>query len=270
MTEPTTSPMPPLDTLVSGSGPGLVLAHGAGGGIQANFGPMLPELCAHHTVVGPDYPGSGLTPMPDDGTLDLDELADAVVGAGVDAGLESFAMLGISLGSAVSVRAAVRHPGRVRALVLTAGFAKPDALFDLRLRVWRDLAATGDREALQRFLMLVVSRDDAFASTDPEDLAELVGQAARQIPPGSEAHRELVGKVDIRADLVNVRAPTLVLAPTRDALVHPRQSRELADNIPGARLEELDANHILTDPSPRDWLQRTLEFLASRFEEPVE
>ncbi|MEV0028437.1 alpha/beta hydrolase [Nocardia sp. NPDC050793] len=66
-----------------------------------------------------DYPG-------DDTRLDLDALADALVAAAVDAHVEAFTVIGFSLGTAVAVRAAVRHPGRVRGLLLAAGFAKPD------------------------------------------------------------------------------------------------------------------------------------------------
>ncbi len=45
-----------------GSGPGLVLAHGAGSSIAGTYGPILEGLAAHHTAVGVDYPGSGDTP----------------------------------------------------------------------------------------------------------------------------------------------------------------------------------------------------------------
>lgn len=44
---------------VRGAGPGLLLAHGAGGSVDANFGPVLDDLARTHTVIGPDYPGSG-------------------------------------------------------------------------------------------------------------------------------------------------------------------------------------------------------------------
>lgn len=54
----------PLGRIVRGTGPGLLLAHGAGGGVQPNFGPILDGLAEHHTVVGPDYPGTGRTPAP--------------------------------------------------------------------------------------------------------------------------------------------------------------------------------------------------------------
>lgn len=48
--------------LVRGSGPGLLLAHGSGGSVEGNFGTILDDLAAAHTVVGPDYPGAGQTP----------------------------------------------------------------------------------------------------------------------------------------------------------------------------------------------------------------
>lgn len=54
---------PPTATrTVRGSGPGRLLAHGAAGGVEANFGPILEGLAAEHTVVGVDYPGSGQSP----------------------------------------------------------------------------------------------------------------------------------------------------------------------------------------------------------------
>ncbi|MFI0943156.1 alpha/beta fold hydrolase [Streptomyces sp. NPDC021020] len=116
---------PALATTVTGTGPGLLLAHGATGSIEGNFAPVLPALAAAHTVVAPDYPGSGRTPVAA-APLDLDALADAVVDSAVRRGVGRFAVLGFSLGTLVAVRAAVRHPERVTALVLTAGFARPD------------------------------------------------------------------------------------------------------------------------------------------------
>jgi pimeloyl-ACP methyl ester carboxylesterase len=46
-----------------GSGPGLLLAHGAGSSTANTYGPILEGLAARHTVVGIDYPGSGDTPV---------------------------------------------------------------------------------------------------------------------------------------------------------------------------------------------------------------
>jgi pimeloyl-ACP methyl ester carboxylesterase len=59
------SSKPALARTVRGSGPGLALAHGAGGSIERNYGPILDHLAAGHTVVGVDYPGTGDTPRSD-------------------------------------------------------------------------------------------------------------------------------------------------------------------------------------------------------------
>ncbi|WP_371661800.1 alpha/beta fold hydrolase [Streptomyces sp. NBC_00280] len=122
---PSSPSFPDLATTFVGTGPGLLLAHGATGSVEGNFAPVLSALAAAHTVVAPDYPGSGETPVAD-APLDLDELVDSVVDSAVRRGVERFAVLGFSLGTVVAVRAAVRHPERVTALVLTAGFARPD------------------------------------------------------------------------------------------------------------------------------------------------
>src|SRR2546430_1626322 len=109
-----------LSVDVRGSGPGLLLAHGAGGSVAANF-PFLDELAAKRTVIAPDYPGSGATPKATR-ALELDRLVDDVVASAVDSGVETFGVVGYSMGTTVAIRAATRYPERVTSLVLTAGF----------------------------------------------------------------------------------------------------------------------------------------------------
>lgn len=80
------------------------------------------ELSRDHTLVRYDARGNGLSDR------DVEEASfDAFVGdleAVVDAaGLERFALLGISQGCAVSIAYAVRHPERVTRLILYGGYA---------------------------------------------------------------------------------------------------------------------------------------------------
>ncbi|MGI5338082.1 alpha/beta fold hydrolase [Streptomyces sp. CA-181903] len=163
------TPTPSLARITRGSGPGLLLAHGAGGGIQPNYGPIMDGLAEHFTVVGPDYPGTGRTPRSDE-PLTLDGLADQLVAAAVAEGLETFAVTGYSLGAAVAVRAATRHPDRVTALVLTAGFARPNPRFSLATRLWRDLIEkTDDPAGITAFGALLgfgAPTADAFSQDD--------------------------------------------------------------------------------------------------------
>ncbi|WP_055589525.1 alpha/beta fold hydrolase [Streptacidiphilus griseoplanus] len=149
---------PALATTVTGTGPGLLLAHGATGSVEANFAPVLPALAAARTVVAPDYPGSGDTPVVSF-PLELDELADAVVDSAVQRGFRRFAVAGFSLGTAVAVRAAVRHPTRVTALVLTAGFARADDHLLALLPGWRAEAPPALRPQIDLLPSLDISGD---------------------------------------------------------------------------------------------------------------
>lgn len=176
--------LPSLATTVTGTGPGLLLAHGATGSIEGNFAPVLPALAAAHTVVAPDYPGSGETPVADV-PLELEALADAVVDAAVRHGVERFAVLGFSLGTLVAVRAAVRHPERVTALVLTAGFARPDDHLLGLVPAWRAEEPPALRPHLDMVDSLDITADLAKVAVPTLVLATTADSLV--LPEGSRA-----------------------------------------------------------------------------------
>jgi pimeloyl-ACP methyl ester carboxylesterase len=251
-----------LDVLVKGSGPALLLAHGAGGGIEGNFGLVLGDLARDHTLVGPHYPGAGASPLPP-GRLELDDLADQLVAAAVAAGQDSFAVLGESLGSAVAVRIAARHPDRVRALVLTAGFPVADPVLDLAARLVDALAEAERWDDLARFAHLSCLSPRELADLRPADVEAGTRATLAAMPPGMRAHFDLVSRVDVRSDLGRLSAPTLVVAPSGDRLVLPESSHRLAAGIPGAELVELPgAGHVLNEADRAVWLRHVRRFLG--------
>ncbi|QBS40887.1 alpha/beta fold hydrolase [Nocardia sp. CS682] len=245
----------PLQTTVTGSGPGVVLAHGAGGTIDTNFGALIPALAATHTVVAPDYP---------DGTvqLTLDGLADALVAAAVDGGVEQFTVLGYSLGSTVAVRAAVRHPERVRGLILAAGFAEADNRARLSVQIWQDLLDRGDHATFSR-LTLAQAFSAAFLNGLPADqVDEFVRVGVTTIPGGTRQQASLVENVDTTGDLGRIAVPTLVVNATGDLLIDPSNSRFLADTIPGAEYTEIAAGHVFMAEQPEQWRKIVEDFLV--------
>ncbi|GAA1876899.1 alpha/beta fold hydrolase [Actinomadura bangladeshensis] len=239
---------------VHGHGPGLLLAHGAGGGVAANFGPILDDLAAARTVVAIDYPGTGDTPKAT-APLSLDDLADQLVAAGLAEGLDTFAIAGYSLGAAVAARAATRHPDRVTALVLTAPFAHPDAPFRAVAERWRDLCLAGDHDGVARHIVPL-----ALGPAVP-DLEAVIADTARTLPPGSADHADLVARVDVRADLAALSVPTLVISTTDDGLVPPHFHREAAA-LSGAELAALDTGHLPFAQRPEEWRNLITSFLS--------
>ncbi|MEU6034072.1 alpha/beta hydrolase [Actinomadura sp. NPDC047616] len=241
-------------------GPGVALAHGAGGGVEPNYGPILDGLAEGRTVVGVDYPGAGATPR-SDVPLTLDQLADELVGAAVDEGLDTFSIVGYSLGGPVAVRAASRHPDRVKALVLTATFARPDNHLRLAGDLWSRLLEAEDRTPLGDFVTLFALSPSALAALPEDDLAETVAATVATVPPGTPEQVDLVRHVDIRAELAELTIPTLVITTTADLLVPPPVQRDVAARIPGARVAELDTGHLPFAERPDEWLKLITTFL---------
>ncbi|MDT7728381.1 MAG: hypothetical protein QOI21_4957 [Actinomycetota bacterium] len=245
---------------VQGSGPGLLLAHGGGGSIAGNYGSILDELARTHTVVGPDYPGSGDTPRSTE-PLTLDGLADGLVAAAVAAGVDRFTILGYSLGTGVAVRIASRYPDRVTGLILTSGFTYPSRELLLAADVWRGLLDL-DPKLTAKFCILLASGRETLNSMSAGALEASIDWLADFIPSGTPDQVDLVKNVDTRAELPGISVPTLVIATTADQLACPDLSRELAAGIPNSELAEIDAGHNIGGEARNEWLETIQKFLA--------
>lgn len=248
------------DTIVTGSGSPLVLAHGAGGSIEANFGQVIEALSPTRTLVGMNYPGSGATPE-NPGALHLSILADSLVRAAVDAGFERFPILGLSLGTAVAVTAAARHPDRVTGLLLTVGFAQPDQQLRLVVDTWTALAGSDDRAALAGYLVSL-SSPAVLSALDREAAETAVAATLESYPAGGADQARLASSVDTVAECRQITIPTVVFVGGQDRIVLPQTTRQLAATIPGAKLiEYAEAGHIFTPAETTAWIDDIGAFL---------
>src|SRR4051794_26447175 len=96
----------------SGEGATLVVLHGAGG---PQFSPALDLLTRQYRVILIEMPGFG--DQPNDRHQSLAELANTIDAATRQLGLESYHLLGTSLGGFVSTHIALDHPERLLSLV---------------------------------------------------------------------------------------------------------------------------------------------------------
>lgn len=250
-----------LATAVHGDGPALLLVHGAGGSVQANYGPVLRHLSPHFTLVAPDLPGSGRSPVAS-GPLDLDALADDVVAAAVAAGHETFHVCGYSMGSAIAATAAVRHPGRVRGLVLSAPFARLDAPARALVGRWRSLLDDG-RAELARFVFPVMCGEKLLAGLSPSEREGFTELLALTVPPGAASHVDLLPRIDLSSALPRIDRPTLVIGATGDRLLTSGLAEEVAGLVPGARYAEIDSGHAIALEAAARWAELIREFLVA-------
>ncbi|MFB7507347.1 MULTISPECIES: alpha/beta fold hydrolase [Streptomyces] len=240
---------------ILGSGPGLILLPGIGGSATDTWEALSADLAVTHTVVLADLPGSSRGRLPS-GPLQLEVLADQVVATARQAGLRNFVIAGTSLGAAVAVKVAARHPDRVRGLFTLAGFARPRTTLWLSLEMWASLHAHRD-DKLSAFVTSVAFSEDYLADLTPEAARRLTARLVASAP-GAAQQIALALRTDLRADLPSITAPTLVVSATGDRLVAPEHSVELAEGIPGARLAAVRGGHAATIEEPG----RTLEILA--------
>lgn len=260
MTQNITSNRPGIHQ--SGRGPAVLFAHGAGGGFQANFAPVVESWQAQRTLIGIDYPGVGELPRAQQ-PLQLAELADQLVAAGVDAGFRKFPVVGLSLGTAVAVTAALRHPNRVSGLILTVGFATPDAQTELFGALWQHFATTGDQQKLAELILLLSAPSGVLDSLTPAELSKALAEVSANYPSGGLEHIELVSRVNLLAQLSEISVPTLVFAAGQDRIVLPSSTRKLAAGISGAELIEYpEAGHIFNPEQTARWIADMQNFLT--------
>jgi pimeloyl-ACP methyl ester carboxylesterase len=107
------------------SGPALVALHGGILTFEASFGDVLPWLQEGRRVIGVELQGHGHTP--DTGRpMSIDRFATDIAELLDRLGVDRADLWGFSLGGLTATGVAVRHPERVRRLVLAAVHIRPD------------------------------------------------------------------------------------------------------------------------------------------------
>ena len=214
---------------------------------------FLSELCRHHRLVRYDQRGSGLSDWKAE-DISFDAFVSDLEAVVEAAGLDRFALLGLSQGCAVSIAYAVRHPERVTHLVLLGGFA----------RGWRGRSqkTVNEGEATQVLVRRGWGMDNPayrqfFTSLfipggTPEQM-QWFNELERVSASPENAARifDAVGWIDITALLPKVKVPTLVLHSVKDCIAPHKEGVQLATSIPGARFVSLDGNnHVILEHEP--------------------
>lgn len=258
----------------AGSGPLMIKAANWLGNLQADA--QLPStrhwvdhLARDHRMLWYDARGCGLSDRQvedislDAWVRDLEAVADA-------SGEQRFVLLGISQGAAIAIRYAMRHPERVRALVLYASFvrgvfhqghsAKTQAIFSEMVRI-AELGWGHDASAFRRLFTA------HLMPTAPASVLDLYDELHKDSVDGPMAARYMQAfyELDARADAAQVRCPTLVMHVNGDSMILQREGELVASLVPGARWVSVPGrNHLpLADDPGWPTLQREMsKFLA--------
>ncbi|KAB7615576.1 alpha/beta hydrolase [Amylibacter sp. SFDW26] len=108
-----------------GTGPALILLHGAGGNLKDYDYDLIPELSKRYTVYAFDRPGHGYTDkLPSDGAT-LQQQSDLLHKATQRLGIKEAHIIGYSFGGALALNWALEKPDFIKGLVLVSSVSMP-------------------------------------------------------------------------------------------------------------------------------------------------
>ena len=242
-----------LHVISRGDGPPILFAHGVtlSSRVWAKQFQSIPS--AGFRAIAFDARGHGASTVGETGHS-VDNLADDVRTVLDALDLRDAILVGHAMGGMAVQAFAIRHPHvaheRAGGLVLMSTAARMPMSDARRLRggLERIVGAAPDVGVLirQKNLGFLLARVGFGTDPHPSHVeATRAMLAACSRATLREASRSLLS-LDLTAGLPNVTLPTLVLAGTQDAITPLRDSIEIAELIPGARLEEFEgAGHML-------------------------
>jgi pimeloyl-ACP methyl ester carboxylesterase len=177
---------------------------------------------------------------------------------------EKFLLAGHSMGGYVALEVMRQAPQRVTALALLNTHARPDTPESTENRRRLMALAERDFEAVSTTLLPRLMNKEHLE--DPL-LTGTIGQMALAIGKDSFRRQEeaIIGRIDSRPFLKDIRCPTLVVAAAEDQLMPVAVLKEMADGIPGARLEVVeDSGHMTTLEHPERIVELLREWATAR------
>lgn len=248
---------------IHGRGEPLLLIMGLGSDLAGWMFQVL-EFSKRYRVVAFDNRGVGRTDAPD-APYSIPMMADDASGLMDALDVGSAHVLGISMGGFIAQELALRHPRRVRSMILAATGTHVDARGAFQLDVWRRLIEAGEnRELYIRESLPWLFTESFFENTRVVD-GMIKMRRSYPYPQPAGAYARQVGaclSFDSRERLGAITAPTLVVVGERDPLFPPERSTELAEGIGGAEIVVLEGGaHGFTIEIPEAFNGTVLSFL---------
>lgn len=224
--------------------PTVVFVHGFGCE-QRIWRSVEPPIAATHRTMTFDMAGCGqaLDAWDPDRHATLEGYAQDLLDILEAAGLERVVCVGHSVGSIITLLAALRQPARFSRMVLVA----PSPRF---LNDPPDYVGGFERHELEGIFQLMESNHFGWAQLlaplaigehNPSTLTEDFEKALCALEPRIARHfARLAFEVDVRDRLPGVIVPSVIVQCTRDALAPVEVGRWMHQHLPGSALTVLD------------------------------
>lgn len=261
------------------SRPTAFVAHGGPGADHSFMRPGMDPLGEYSQVVFWDHRGQGRSARGDIAQYTLDENVEDLEALRIHLGVDQIVSVGTSYGGMVAMAHAARYPKSVAKLLLIvtashSGFNKraQEILAQKGTQEQKEIAGqlwTGElnsQEAMREFFRTTWSLysttfDESKRATNEDALARCILSPEalnRAFAPGG-----FLQSYDLRPELKNVSAPTLILAGRHDWICAPEFSEEIHALISGSRLKIFEkSSHSLRGDEPEEFFATVREFIT--------
>ncbi|WP_244814593.1 alpha/beta fold hydrolase [Caballeronia sp. Lep1P3] len=245
-----------------GGGPWLTFIHQLAGDLSV-WDQMAGYFRNSFTVMRYDLRGHGRTALSPD-AFTIDDLADDLAELLDRLGAPTTHVVGLSIGGMVAQKFAINHADKVDSLTVVGA---PAYIREQARPAFAERAASVREKGIGSIVEPTLERwlTEGFRRAHPE-VVEQIGETIAHTPPeGFARAAEAVSRFDARSGLASIAKRTLVIAGEADNGTPHAESRVIADTVPGAQFELLDAAHL----SPVEASQRFCALLDAFLRSPA-
>ncbi len=250
-----------------GAGRPLLMLHGWSMS-AAVFSEVAVPLSRKYRILCPDLPGHGESEPAT--ACSLVVFAESIAAWAKHLGIGPTALLGWSLGGQVALQLAIHQQLEISQLLLVATTPRfcqssdwPHGLPATQLRALARNLGRAYEKTMGDFFRLQFSTTEI----DKQRFREILQFAVRssQLPQAAEAQKSLalLGREDLRDQLVNIDLPCLVMHGAGDQIIPAAAGSYLAEGIAGARLVKMNSvGHAPFFSRPQESVTQWLDFLV--------
>ena len=237
----------------------LIMLPGVGDGFKTAKGVAVPFAYMYRVFAESFrvYVFSRRNDMPEGFTTadmadDLSDIMDAL-------GLGSAHIFGVSQGGMIAQQLAIRHPEKVKSLVLSVTASRPTAIMREALESWLAMADYDDYKGI-----MLDTAERSYTGAYLERGKRLNNVLALAKPKSYDRFRILCVSCldhDVYADLPKIKCPVYIIGASLDKVLGPEASVEMHEAIPGSELYMYEGYSHGVYEQAKDFNDRVLRWL---------